>query len=122
MVKKSETKFIEGKTTVWKMTSEQLAYMAGVIDGCGTLTLDRKGKPLLTIEKVSDLAKQIALRFGGFLRYRKPDKRHHYYRYNWFVKGERLKELLTRTRPLLISNKKLIETDLLLTAFKTEIY
>ena len=106
MVKKSETKLIEGKTTVWKMTSEQLAYMAGVIDGCGTLTLDRKGKPLLTIEKVSDLAKQIVLRFGGFLRYRKPDKRHHYYRYNWFVKGERLKERRCTPSPLFSGRTK----------------
>jgi len=120
MAKKSETKIIEGKTTVWKMTDEQLAYMAGVIDGSGTLPLDRKDRPMLTIEKVSDLAKQIALRYGGLLRYRKPDKKHHYNRYNWFIKGKALKELLIKVRPLLISNKKLIETGLLLEAFETK--
>lgn len=102
------------------MTSKQQAYMAGIIDGCGTLTLDQNNKPLLTIEKISDLAKQIALRYGGLLRYRKPDSRHHYYRYNWFIKGKTLRELLTKVKPLLISNKKLIETDLLLKAFETE--
>jgi len=118
MAKTSETKFIKGETTPQKMMPKQLAYMAGIIDGCGTLTVDREGKPLLTIEKISDLAKQIALRFGGSLRYRKPDKKHDYYRYNWFVKGKTLKELLTKVKPLLISNKKLIETDLLLKAFE----
>jgi len=120
MGKKSYVKFIEGEKRVEEMSSAELAYLAGVIDGCGTLELNRKLEPQLRIEKKSDLAKSIALKVGGYLRYRKPDRGTRYYRYALAVRGKMLKSLLIRIRPLLQTNKRRIGVPLLIEAFETE--
>jgi len=120
MGKKSYVRFIKGEKRIEELTSEELAYLAGVIDACGALELDRRLEPQLRIEKRSDLPKLIALKIGGYLRYRKPNKGNQYYRYALALRGEILRDLVARIKPLLRTNKREIGISLLLQAFEAE--
>lgn len=117
---KPKAKFIKGKTAPEKMTPKELAYVAGLLDGCGTFELNQRMEPQIRIEKRSDVAKIVALKIGGSLRYRKPSKTHNYYRFAWSISGKVLKKLLKRLKPFLKSNKRKIGIELLLQAFDTK--
>ena len=114
---KSKSKFIKGKTAPEKMTREELAYVAGLLDGCGTFELNQRMEPQIRIEKRSDVTKIVALKIGGSLRYRKPSGKHNYYRFAYSISGEVLKKLLRKLKPFLKSNKRIIGVKLLLQAF-----
>lgn len=111
---KQETKRIRGETGFDRMTEEEFWYLVGVFDGCGTFTLNRNGELEISIEKKSDLAKQVALKFGGLLCIRYADESHDYCRFRWLIRGKEAEALLTKLGPCLKSNKRKIEVKLLL--------
>jgi hypothetical protein len=51
-------KRIKGEMDFDRMTKEELWYLVGVFDRCGTFALNRNGELEISIEKKSDLAKE----------------------------------------------------------------
>jgi hypothetical protein len=96
-----------------KLTETELAYMAGVVDSDGCITV-LKMKPqgcmsapryVLTITIVNtshDLMEWLIERFGGFAKARKRAQVHHKLTYAWSYANSKAADVLRVIRPYLV--------------------
>ena len=98
------------------------AYLAGIIDGEGTITLTRLHKnetpcPVVSVSNTSlPLLKWIQLRVGGNISSKKIAKIHHTQSYVWSIRQNRALYLLDEIKEYLIVKRK--HADLITKEYK----
>jgi hypothetical protein len=99
------------------------AYLAGIIDGEGTVTLTRQRKnehpvPSVTVANNSlALLEWIRSLVGGTIIFKKRRKAHHSDSYAWSIRFDKALRLLAELQPYLIVKRP--QTDLILLKYKS---
>lgn len=99
-------------------TNEELAYLAGMVDGDGCISIHRIGKPAdgyyaLTLAVGNThmgMLEWIRARFGGTITTSgKPCKPHHAKKWTWAIYGQPMADLLSLLYPYLVAKKRQAE-------------
>ncbi len=105
------------------MTEIEKAYIAGIIDGEGSIGLWRHRKNETATPNVSvannslELLQWIKFRVGGTIISKKKRKTHHNYSYAWSVRQDRAIRLLNEIKEFLIIKKK--QAELITSEYKS---
>lgn len=105
---------------------ELFAYVAGLIDGEGTITLskgkktDRFRYPCISLTSTSkELVQVLRDNFGGTVCNHKTYKSHHKPSWSWSISHDRCLTLLENIRPYMLEIRKCQRVDLLLSEYKS---
>jgi len=100
-----------------QLTDRQLGYIAGLIDGEGTIGIthyvSKSGRPRFQVRvsiynscgEVLNFVKEL---LGGYVHHRRRDKGIHNWKdmYTWYVEAQKAKELLALVEPVLIIKRR----------------
>lgn len=101
-----------------------LAYIAGIIDGEGTITLTRNNarsyrSPVLSVTNTSEeILTLLKETFGGSIRNQKVYQQHHIQAYVWSVRYNTALNAIEAIRPYLLHPAKIYRADLILNEYK----
>lgn len=100
------------------------AYIAGIIDGEGSILLskDKKMKfraPMVTVSSTTiELLEFLKLHYGGVICSHKTYKEHHKPNWSWRLVYDRALELLSDVEPYLIVSEKRFRANHILSKYK----
>lgn len=102
---------------------EDLAYMAGIVDGEGSIVLTRKYRngmpiPVLAVDSTDpELLDWIKETFGGSIKTKKKYAAHHRQAYTWTLTRRQALGLLEKLLPFLKLHRKRARVELLLECY-----
>jgi hypothetical protein len=108
---------------VLPLKETEKAYLAGIVDGEGTVTLSRQHKNETPIPSVSvannnlELLKRIKRLLGGTIVFKKKRKKHHSDSYVWTIRFDKALQFLKEIRKYLIVKKP--QADLIILKYKS---
>lgn len=92
------------------LTQTEAAYLAGVLDGEGSITMQRSGRigtPLIAVDSTdAELLAWIHERCGGWIIFKKRYADHHRQAWIWRVKAQRALRVLEQVMPYLVIERK----------------
>lgn len=105
------------------MKSTTAAYIAGILDGEGTITLVKRNSHRYPIVSVSSTSKELLdfLRHevGGTICNHKTYKDHHKQSWSWRLTSNNALNLLNDVIPFMLEKKKLYRANILLNEYKS---
>lgn len=104
-----------------KVTSD---YVAGIIDGEGTITLSRLHKtdkwrtPVVSVSSTTiEILNALVAVFGGHICKHKTYKRHHLPGFSWRVSGRKAVDVCAQLKPYLLVPSKRYRAELIATKY-----
>lgn len=94
------------------MTEIEKAYIAGIIDGEGSICIERRANRKLSTPAVyvasidRELLDWLGSLLGGHICKKRPDAPHHSQSWDWKLRGDKALELLEAVRPFLRIRRK----------------
>jgi hypothetical protein len=102
------------------------SYIAGIIDGEGTITLSRSSKtskfrhPIISVSNTDmNILNLLKNSVGGSISKHKTYKKHHKQSWSWKISYNKALLLLENIRPYLRCNEKIYRMNILLNEYKS---
>ena len=81
------------------------AYIAGIIDGEGSISIRPNGHPTLIVVNTDRTVMELLASWAGFGNIRERDRSPHKTIFQWELSGEKAQQVLRRVLPFLIIKK-----------------
>ena len=104
------------------MNDVELAYLAGIVDGEGTVTMSRSGtrtyRPAVNVDSTDrELIEWIHERCGGMIIEKKTYKSHHRQSYIWRLRNFAAVEMLAAILPFMVIERKRKRAEIIVRDF-----